>query len=129
GVGSRGRFDFPPPTGRLQLVMNGIDPVFTVGRLAADRERVLRVLAAEGLLRRNAEHEIGPVPLRVGLVTSGGSEAYHDFLEELAASGYAFRDAHADVRVHGGAASPRIAHALLPLRQLALHGIRAPAPA
>ena len=48
----RGRVDFYPPTGRLQLVMNGIDPVFTVGRLAADRERVLRVLAADGLLRR-----------------------------------------------------------------------------
>ena len=85
----RGRVDFYPPTGRLQLVMNGIDPVFTVGRLAADRERVLRMLAAEGLLRRNAERELGPVPLRVGLVTSGGSAAYHDFLQELAASGYA----------------------------------------
>ena len=54
----RGRVDFYPPTGRLQLVMNGIDPVFTVGRLAADRERVLRVLAAEDLLRRNATHEL-----------------------------------------------------------------------
>ena len=31
--------------------MNGIDPVFTVGRLAADRERVIRMLAAEGVLR------------------------------------------------------------------------------
>ena len=32
--------------------MTGIDPVFTVGRLAANRERVLRALAAEGLARR-----------------------------------------------------------------------------
>ena len=115
-----GRVDFYPPTGRLQLVMNGIDPVFTVGRLAADRERVLRVLAAEDLLRRNATHELGPVPLRVGLVTSGGSAAYHDFLEELSASGYAFRVAHADVRVQGGAASRRIAYALRRLGQLDL---------
>jgi exodeoxyribonuclease VII large subunit len=119
----RGRVDFYPPTGRLQLVMNGIDPVFTVGRLAADRERVLRVLAAEGVLRRNAELEIGPVPLRVGLVTSGGSAAYHDFLQELVASGYAFRVAHADVRVQGGAASRRIAYALRRLGQLDLDAI------
>jgi exodeoxyribonuclease VII large subunit len=116
----RGRVDFYPPTGRLQLVMNGIDPVFTVGRLAADRERVLRALAAEGLLRRNAEHDPGPVPLRVGLVTSGGSAAYHDFLQELTASGYAFRVAHVDVRVQGGGASRRIAYALRRLGQLDL---------
>ena len=63
---------------------------------------------------------MGPVPLRVGLVTSGGSAAYHDFLQELAASGYAFRVAHADVRVQGGAASRRIAYALRRLGQLDL---------
>ncbi|HZP30026.1 MAG TPA: exodeoxyribonuclease VII large subunit [Acidimicrobiia bacterium] len=116
----RGRVDFYPPTGRLQLVMNGIDPVFTVGRLAADRERVLKLMAAEGLLRRNADHDPGPVPLRVGLVTSGGSAAYHDFLQELTASGYAFRVAHVDVRVQGGGASRRIAYALRRLGQLDL---------
>jgi exodeoxyribonuclease VII large subunit len=119
----RGRVDFYPPTGRLQLVMNGIDPVFTVGRLAADRERVMRVLAAEGLLRRNAEHDPGPVPLRIGLVTSGGSAAYHDFLEELTASGYAFRVAHIDVRVQGSGASRRIAYALRRLGQLDLDAV------
>ena len=64
----RGRVDFYPPTGRLQLVMNGIDPVFTVGRLAADRERVLRVLAADGLLRaqRGARARPGTAAGRAG---------------------------------------------------------------
>jgi exodeoxyribonuclease VII large subunit len=31
----RARVDFWPPAGRLQLIMNGIDPLFTVGKLAA----------------------------------------------------------------------------------------------
>ena len=119
----RGRVDFYPPVGRLQLVMNGIDPVFTVGRLAADRERVIRTLAGEGVLRANAALELAPVPLRIGLVTSGGSAAYHDFLEELGASGHAFRVAHVDVRVQGGAASRRIAFALRRLAQLELDAI------
>ena len=58
----QGRVDFYPASGRLQLVMSAIDPVFTVGKLAADRERVLRTLAAEGVLRRNGELELAHRP-------------------------------------------------------------------
>jgi exodeoxyribonuclease VII large subunit len=108
----RGRVDFYPPQGRLQLVMNAIDPVFTVGRIAADRTRLLRQLLEEGVLRANAAHAMPAVPLRVGLVTSGGSAAYHDFVHELEASGYAFRVAHCHARVQGAAADRRIVYAL-----------------
>jgi exodeoxyribonuclease VII large subunit len=107
-----GRVDYYPVTGRLQLVMSGIDPVFTVGKLAADRERVLRILADEGLLGRNGELALPEVPLRVGLVSSGGSAAYHDFVHELEASGHDFRVAHVDVRVQGAGSPRRIAYAL-----------------
>jgi len=114
----RARVDFWPPAGRLQLVMTGIDPVFTIGKLAADRERVLRALAADGLLRRNGALPLALVPLRVGLVASQGSAAYHDFIETLSASGYAFRVAVADVRVQGAAASRRLVYGLRRLAQL-----------
>ncbi len=87
----RGRVTLYPEQGRYQLVMTGIDPVFTVGGIAANRERVLRALAAEGLLGRNGAYELPPVPLRVGLVTSVGSAAYHDFVDELLRSGYAWQ--------------------------------------
>ena len=36
----KGHIDVYPPTGQLQLIMTGIDPVFTAGRLAANRDRV-----------------------------------------------------------------------------------------
>jgi exodeoxyribonuclease VII large subunit len=94
--------------GQLQLVMSAIDPVFTVGGIAANRERVLRALAADGLLDANRRLELPLVPLRIGLVTSSGSAAYHDFVHELEASGFAFRVATVDVRVQGAAASRRI---------------------
>lgn len=119
----RARVDYYPPTGRLQLLMSGIDPTFTVGRLAADRDRLLRVLAAEGRLERNARRPLPRVPLRVGLVTSGGSAAYRDFLHELEASRYAFRVAHCDVRVQGPAASRRVAWALRRLAGLDLDAV------
>ena len=115
-----GRVDYYPPSGRLQLVMNAIDPVFTVGKLAADRERVLLALKSEGILRRNGEHELPLVPLRVGLVTSGSSAAYRDFLHGLEESGHAFRVVHVDVRVQGTGSPRRIAYALRRLATLAV---------
>lgn len=108
----RGRVTLYPEQGRYQLVMSDIDPVFTVGGIAANRERVLRALAAEGLLGHNARHALPLVPLRVGLVTSIGSAAYHDFVHELELSGYAFEVAAVDVRVQGSAAARRIKYGL-----------------
>jgi exodeoxyribonuclease VII large subunit len=112
----RARIDFWPPAGRLQLIMNAVDPVFTVGKLAAERARVLQVLTAEGLLRRQAELTLPLVPLRIGLVTSTGSAAYHDFVHELDATGHAFRVYPVDVRVQGQGADRRIMYGLNRLR-------------
>jgi exodeoxyribonuclease VII large subunit len=105
----RARVEFWPPGGRLQLIMDAIDPVFTVGKLAAQRARILQVLAADGLLRRQAELALPVVPLRVGLVTSRSSAAYHDFVQELDASGHAFCVYPVDVRVQGQGADRRVA--------------------
>ncbi|MFL6242013.1 MAG: exodeoxyribonuclease VII large subunit, partial [Acidimicrobiia bacterium] len=115
----KGHIDVYPPTGRLQLIMTGIDPVFTAGALAANRDRVLRQLEAEGLLRANAAHALTEVPLRIGLVTSAASAAYHDFLEELDASGFAFRVGVCDVRVQGANAPRRVVWALRRLARIA----------
>src|SRR5690606_19126440 len=97
----RGRITFYERGGRLQLQMSDIDPDFTLGRLAADRERVLRQLAAEGLLDREARLPRPLLPMRLGLVTSAGSAAEHDLLDELRASGIGFTVVPADVRVQG----------------------------
>ena len=112
GVRIRGRVDFYPPNGRLQLVMTGIDPVFTIGGMAANRARLLEALAADGLLRANAALPLPAVPLRIGLVTSEGSAAYHDFVHELENSGHAWQVCLADVRVQGSGAPKRLVWAL-----------------
>jgi exodeoxyribonuclease VII large subunit len=98
--------------GKLQLVMSAIDPVFTVGGIAANRERVLRALAADGVLEVNGRLPLPLVPLRVGLITSRESAAYHDFVHELEISGFAFQVGVIDVRVQGAAASRRVVWAL-----------------
>ena len=115
----KGHIDVYPPTGRLQLIMTGIDPVFTAGALAANRERVLLALQADGLLRANAAHDLPPVPLRIGLVTSAASAAYHDFLDVLDKSPYAFRIGVCDVRVQGANAPRRVVWALRRMARVA----------
>ena len=113
------RLDFYPPHGRLQLIMNGIDPSFTLGRLAAERDRLLRTLAAEGLLDRNASLRIPEPTLRIGLVTSIGSAAHADFHDELERSGVAFTLLERDTRVQGEGSAEDIADGL---RVISTHG-------
>jgi exodeoxyribonuclease VII large subunit len=114
----RGRVRVHPPTGQYQLVMTGIDPVFTVGRLAANRDRLLRALSSEGVLGANGALELPPVPLRVGLITSHGSAAFHDFVDELLRSPYAWRVGVVDVAVQSAGAAQRIKWALGRLSQV-----------
>ncbi len=103
---------FYAPRGRLQLNMTGIDPAFTLGRLAAERDRLLRTLADEGLLERNAGLVVPVPPLRVGLVTSVGSAAHADFCTELERSGVGFTILERDARVQGGGSALDVAEGL-----------------
>jgi exodeoxyribonuclease VII large subunit len=98
--------------GRIQLVVTAIDPVHTLGRLAADRERVLRALAGEGLLEANRRLPLGPVPLHLAVVTRSGSAACEDVLAELRASALGFRVSLVDAQVQGTAAVPSMLRAL-----------------
>jgi exodeoxyribonuclease VII large subunit len=108
----RGEITFYPPQGRVQLRMTAIDPRHTLGQMALDRDRLLRLLATEGLLDRNRSLAMSPVPLRVGLVTSDGSAAAHDLLHELEQSGHPFRVALLHAQVQGVAAVDQIVTAL-----------------
>jgi exodeoxyribonuclease VII large subunit len=98
--------------GRVSLVMSAIDPVHTLGKLAADRQRVLRALAADGLLDANRSLPVPLLPLRIGLVTSAGSAAYEDTVHELTASGFGFHVLIADARVQGAGAELSMVRAL-----------------
>lgn len=108
----RGRVAYYAPQGRVQLLMDAVDPRYTLGRLAADRDRVLRTLAAEGLLETNAGRPFPVVPLRVGLITSDDSAAANDVLDELARSPFAFQVRLLDARVQGADAVASLTAAL-----------------
>jgi exodeoxyribonuclease VII large subunit len=98
-----------PSKGTVRLRMLAIDTAYTLGRLAEDRERLIRTLEDEGVLARQAALELEPVPLRVGLVTSARSAAAADFLHTLEASGFAWQVLVGDARMQGAEAEASVA--------------------
>ena len=107
-----GQLDFYAPTGRLGLKMAGIDPRFTLGELSQARDQVVRRLVAAGLFDANRAKPLSPIPLRVGVVASVGSAAWHDFRDEIDRSGYGFHLSICDARVQGEWAEAMVAAAI-----------------
>lgn len=107
-----GELDFYAPFGKLSLVMRGIDPRFTLGDIAMQRDELIRRLRETGDYDRNKELEWSPVPLRVGVVTSGSSAAWADFVHEIERSGLGFTLRLADVTVQGDTAVSQVSRAI-----------------
>lgn len=110
-----GHLDFWAPGGRLGLKMTDIDPRFTLGELALARDEILRRLRESGRFDANRSLELSPVPLRVGVVTSVGTAAWHDFHDELVRSGVGFHLHVVDTRVQGPGAHLAVAAAVTTL--------------
>ncbi len=106
------RVELYAPKGSYQLVVEDVDPIHTLGKLAQDRAKVLAELDRRGLRERNRALPWPLVPLRVGLITSAGSDAYNDFVNELSRSGYAFVITAIDTRVQGAGLERGLAAAL-----------------
>ncbi|MFU8839907.1 MAG: exodeoxyribonuclease VII large subunit [Nitriliruptoraceae bacterium] len=114
----RGLVDFYEPWGRVQLKVRGIDPAHTLGRMQAARDQLLADLVRRGVLRRNADRDLGLPPLRVGVVTAPDSQAEHDLRAVLAASGWGFSLVRAGARVQGPACEGEVVAALAQLAVL-----------
>jgi exodeoxyribonuclease VII large subunit len=108
----RVRVDLYPRNGRFQLIIEDIDPSFTLGKLALDREEILRELREKGLDHKNRDLPV-PVPaLRVGVLTSLDSDGWNDFYEEVKTSGIGFHVTSYNVRVQGDRLKPSMLQGL-----------------
>ncbi len=85
------KIDFYPRWGEYRLVVVDIDPIYTLGQVAAHRQRIIEILKKKGIMEKNKILPFPSIPLRIGLITSWGSAAYHDFINELKNSGYGFK--------------------------------------
>ncbi len=114
-----GYLDYYAPNGRIGLKMTGIDPKYTLGDIAQSRDEVIRRLVADGLLDANKRRTLSPIPLRVGVVASVGTAAWHDFHDELHRSTFGFSLTVIDTRVQGEFAEEMVAAAIVTLSRRA----------
>ncbi|HNV23877.1 MAG TPA: exodeoxyribonuclease VII large subunit [Candidatus Omnitrophota bacterium] len=84
------RVDFYPPHGKVRLIVEDIDPVYTLGKIAQEKQRLIALLKEKGILDKNKTCLLPLVPLSIGLITSDDSAAYNDFCSELRKSGFHF---------------------------------------
>jgi exodeoxyribonuclease VII large subunit len=84
------KVDLYAKTGSFSLTVVDIDPIYTLGKMAQSRQRIIEELRLKGYLERNKALAMPQLPLRLGLITALDSAAYHDFIDELKKSSYGF---------------------------------------
>ena len=81
---------FHPLYGYSLMVID-IDTVYTLGKVAQNRLKIIEDLKRRGLLEKNKLRPFPTLSLRVGLITAYDCAAYHDFINELKNSKYSFK--------------------------------------
>lgn len=117
------KVDFYPPHGALRLVVESIDPVYTLGKIAQEKQRLIALLKKQGVLDKNKSLAFPLVPLTLGLITSYDSAAYNDFLAELKGSGFGFRIFLVNTLMQGKGAEDDVCRALTRLNDLSGLGV------
>jgi exodeoxyribonuclease VII large subunit len=107
-----GYVDVYAPQGRLGFSILEIDVEGLLGDVARRRQELIQRLRDEGLLERNRQTVMSPVPLNVGLVASPGTEGFSDFTGQLLSSGFGFQMTLVKTLVQGEGAPPQIAAAV-----------------
>lgn len=108
----RGKVGVWDGAAKLRFSMIELDVAALLGGIAAARRKLLLLLEKEGLLEANRQLPLPFVPMRIGLVTSAGSEAYRDFTGQLDRAGYAFDIRLESCLVQGSEAPGQIAAAI-----------------
>lgn len=97
---------------KLTLTVDDVDIAALVGDRLRSRQRLVQRLVDDDLFDANRRLVLSPLPLRVGLVTSGGSDGHRDLVRQLEASGFAFEVTLRAVPVEGPTAARAIKAAL-----------------
>jgi exodeoxyribonuclease VII large subunit len=89
-----------------------IDPVYTLGKIAQNRQKIIADLKKRNLLDKNKEKIFPQLPLKVGLITSLNSAAFADFTNELDSSGFGFKVFACGAHMQGKLVEPDVVKAL-----------------
>ena len=72
----------------FKLVINDINPEFTLGDLARQRQEIINRLTAEGIIDMNKQLPWAEVPQRIAIISAAGAAGYGDFMNQLHSNAY-----------------------------------------
>lgn len=72
----------------LTVVINDINPEFTLGDMERQRQEILNRLTQEGIIGQNKTVPVPPVLLRIAIVSAAGAAGYGDFMKQLTDNKY-----------------------------------------
>jgi len=74
----------------LSLVVNDIDPAFTIGEMAIKRQLIIKKLEDEGVFSMNREIDFPLLPQRIAVISSKSAAGYTDFINHLRENSYRY---------------------------------------
>jgi exodeoxyribonuclease VII large subunit len=113
------KVDFWAKAGSLSLVVENIDPAYTLGKIAQERQKLIALLKMAGVLDKNKELTMPVVPLQIGLITSLDSAAYNDFINELSLSQFGFKVSLVNSTMQGKGTESSVSAAIRKLNTMA----------
>ena len=72
----------------IKVVINDIDPNYTLGDMARQRQEIINRLTAEGIIDLNKELPWPEVPQRIAIISAEGAAGYGDFMNQLTGNPY-----------------------------------------
>ena len=96
----------------ISLSIIGIDPSYTLGDIARQRQRTIAQLQADGLLEAQQLLPLPPLIRRIAVISSPNAAGYEDFKHQLDQSGYPFHTQLFAATMQGETATKSIIAAL-----------------
>jgi len=74
----------------LKLMVEDIDPSYTLGKLEQRRRQLYEQIRQQGLVGKNRQVPLPPVLQRIAVISSETAAGYQDFQQHLAVNGYGY---------------------------------------
>ena len=74
----------------LSLIINDIDPSYTIGEIAVKRKKIIKRLEKEGVIGMNQECEYPLLPKSIAIISSPKAAGYQDFITHLLNNQYGY---------------------------------------
>lgn len=113
------RVDFHERYG-YKLLIEDIDPAFTLGQMALQRDQALERLKEKGLMLLNKQHPLPLVVQRLAIISSSNAAGLQDFLDQIEQNpyGYKINCQLFEAAVQGERLEEEIIHALEQIKKL-----------